>query len=358
MIESHLKGTHEQISITAMSKKGTCGLANVGNTCYINTTIQCLGHCPSFLDYVLHGEYNREPGQFLTELYEVLKELWVNDNNVIPNRFLQHLCAQMKGFYVMEQNDIQEFFTLFVDKMNQGICTNITDRALVSLDSAPDDTTSNNGKYNKLCKKMEKAWIKSVGNEYSPIINFFYGQSIVQIVCGKCEKIHHCYEPFCNLLLPIIKSDGETGIDLLACLEHFVADEILNNNNDNHNWKCDGCQEQPLSYKTMKFWKLPKVLTICIKRFTYDLKKNNTPVKVPEHIDMTKHVLGHTSNDSKIYELCAIACHIGSFNHGHYYCVCKNPNGKWYKIDDTMVHELGDLEVPPTAYMLFYQLVA
>lgn len=328
--------------------KGLNGLANVGNTCYVNTTVQCLGHCISFLRHALERKYDEEDpkGTLLYELREILQELWVHDNGVIPNRFLKYLSFYLKGFELFEQNDISEFYTLLVDKLNYSVSKQIdTESALsgIKYGDAPID---------KLRKKLDRAWLQSTGKEFSELIGFFYGQSIIQIVCGNCEKIHHNYEPFSMLLLPT----GNEPSSLEDCISKFAGEEHVNDEEHklkNELWKCDGCNECHESLKTMKYWRLPKVLVVGLKRFTSDLKKINTHIDVPETLDLSKYVLGPTH---KKYELKSMACHSGNFHRGHYFAVCKNPNGKWYRIDDTSVSEIqGTYQTPTSAYMLFYE---
>jgi ubiquitin C-terminal hydrolase len=327
----------------SLEGKGRNGLYNVGSTCYVNTSIQCLGHCMPFLKFVLYDPRHIIEGSLVYELNDVLKELWIKDNGVIPNRFLKQLRAHMGDLInVFEQNDIHEFLTLFIDKMNRGISGTLDTDALLARIKY-DDTS-----YDKLRRKMDKSWFMNVGREYSPLIDMFYGQSVVQIVCGNCDKIHHVYEPFAILPIPIPTAPA----DLMECINHYCTEEYLN---DGHSeWKCDGCKQQSKSLKTMKFWRLPKVLMICLKRFTEDLRKNNTPIVIKEQIDLSDVTIGPTRSK---YRIKAVGCHTGNFHSGHYYAICQNPDGRWYRIDDTTVSEAGKNESPSNAYMLFYEII-
>jgi ubiquitin C-terminal hydrolase len=342
--------THD-ISTTSKKEffagKGINGLMNKGNTCYINTSIQCLGHCTNFLHYILSGKYERIDGNLINELRELFMELWINNNGVIPNRFLKYLKLNMSSIDIWEQNDIQEFLVMFIDKLNASISKSIDPEIalnnIIYLDTH----------YDKLKKKMDKSWFQSMCREFSPLLDYFYGQSVIQIICGNCRKIHHNYEPFSILTLPI--SNTQEG--LIDCLKHYSTSEYLNDpnsSNDDHiEWKCDGCNKCAKSLQTMKFWRLPKVLTICFKRFRNDSSKNNVLISIPEEIDVSDFVIGETTVK---YELCSIACHMGSFNNGHYYAICKNPNGIWFRLDDTSISELtGEFKTPNNAYMVFYQ---
>ena len=83
------------------------------------------------------------------------------------------------------------------------------------------------------------------------------------------------------------------------------------------------------------------------------MQKNNKKIKVPFEIDMTKYSLDLTNVK---YELKSVGFHIGSFFGGHYYSMCKNPNGKWYDIDDLSVREEKVVDLG-AGYVYFYQVV-
>lgn len=333
-----------------LAGKGLNGLFNSSNTCYVNTSIQCIGHCTSFLEFVLDGKYEKHIGDLINELREVLHALWVANNGIIPNRFLKYLQQHMPCIDIRQQNDIQEFITLFFDKMNVSLAVKLNVDSVMSMNSYDDSPLG------KLHQKIDRSWYSTVGSEYSPIVEYFYGQSIVQILCGHCGKIHHNYEPFSLFMLPIIQQEhAGRGASMENCLHHHVSEEYLNDESDasSTEWNCDACKERAKSLQTIKFWRLPKVLTVCLKRFTPDLRKNNILVDIPQSIDLSEYTVGPTN---KKYVLRSIACHTGVYGGGHYYAICKNPNGEWYKYDDTEVTKLeGSFKSPNTAYMIFYE---
>ena len=57
------------------------------------------------------------------------------------------------------------------------------------------------------------------------LTDMFYGQNINQIICSKCKKIYHEYEPFCGLSLSIPeKSDKKyykNNLNLYDCFEYY-----------------------------------------------------------------------------------------------------------------------------------------
>jgi ubiquitin C-terminal hydrolase len=330
-------------------QKNSSGLANLGATCYINTIVQCLSYCPTFLKYVLFGKRLKRTSTPLTEqLQEVYKELWINGNAIAPRGFLMSL-QQSLGSYIniFEQNDACEFLMLYLDKLNADLAIEL----LVDIDEVNEVTENvqhiDNQLYRSLVVDMKRQWLTTIKKEYSPITEIFYGQLISQIVCGNCNHVHHNYETYCNLSLSI---KGDT---LDSCLGDFFQQETLNKKEKD--WTCDKCNICAPSQKTMRLWKNPHVLIVSLKRFDHNLNKNTTDVNAPVVLELSPFCL-HTEMQS--YELVAVAHHMGSVGSGHYNCICKHPNGTWYAIDDQLVREaqLKEVEyVIKNGYIYFYE---
>jgi ubiquitin C-terminal hydrolase len=319
------------------------GLANLGATCYINTIVTCLSNCKDFVDFIISKiEPDTNKTNIIIELRTILNELCINNNSIIPRRFISSLRENIKEINIHEQNDINEFLAIFIDKLNKCICSKIkvTKDELYKLFNYKDNL------YDQQRERMDNSWFSKIGSEYSGLIDIFYGQNISQIICGKCEHIHHNYEIYFNLMTPI----EESSKSLYDCLDHYFLDESLNN--QQNDWRCDECKTYNKSTKTSKLWRNPKVLVISLKRFTYDLKKNNKSIDIPINLDISKYSLSRKNNN---YKLKSVAMHYGNLQGGHYYSICEKKN-KWYEIDDLDVKETSQLDIIKQGYVFFYCL--
>lgn len=327
------------------SNTGRKGLANLGATCYINTATQCLSYCPDFLKFVLSDHYKIKPDPCLMdELRDIYIEMWKNNNSLIPRKYINSLHDYITEIDIYDQNDINEFLCFFIDKLNKGICYSISETQLLKRYTTKMIKTP----YEIQCYRMDKAWHNQIGKEYSELINLFHGQSITQIICGQCKHITHNYEIFSSFELPL---GGDNCNTLYDCLDLHFEEEYLNDENTTE-WMCDECKNKYKSKKTIKLWRLPKIVIILLKRFTNYPHKNNKKITIPMIIDLEKYTLQKDIKSS--FKLSAVAMQHGSCIGGHYYAICKHPDNKWYKIDDLNVCEENNLEQINYGYIFFY----
>lgn len=318
------------------------GIANAGNTCYLNTTLQCLGHCSPFVRYMLNKEHSASHPSLVSHLHQMYYELYVNKNSVVPRNLLRHIQENTSLINVFEQNDINEFLAILIDKLNRcvGKRVNITREALI------DRNRYSTSDFDVQRFKMDVDWYEKHSREYSALVPMFHGQSISQIVCGACNKVFHNYETYLNLMLPITDSTKT----LYDCFDEYFREETVNK--ESSDWECSSCKNKASSQKTTKLWRNPSVLVVSLKRFTNDFKKNATPIDVPEQLDLSRYSLTQKTNT---YRLQSVAYHSGSHHSGHYHAVCRHGDA-WYEYDDMDVRAFKEAPQHKHGYVFFYCL--
>lgn len=310
------------------------GLANVGNTCSINTLIQCLGHCPAFLELILkidHTYKKKENAKFsiYEELKLILKQMWVEHHSLVPIRFLKAFYESIGDLYQPgEQFDFTEMWMLLINNFLEELnCPNYKSTIIENINHQQPILQF-------LQEKAFTTWNLYTKTIQSPFTDILHGIQIQQIQCSNCNKLYHNLELFSSTCLEI-KHES-----LQKCIENYLEKEIITD------WTCDHCKNKNAE-KVIRFWKLPTIWMIILKRFD--------TIKKPIHILPEFSCTELSSEKISNYKLTAVANHFGSLHGGHYTATCLNPDNKWYDYDDVSVKQVTpELANNTNAYALFY----
>eukprot|EP01090_Pellita_catalonica_P015874 TRINITY_DN438_c0_g2_i3.p1 TRINITY_DN438_c0_g2~~TRINITY_DN438_c0_g2_i3.p1 ORF type:complete len:330 (-),score=87.83 TRINITY_DN438_c0_g2_i3:36-1025(-) len=154
-----------------------------------------------------------------------------------------------------------------------------------------------------------------------------------------------------------VEKEPAEKISLETCLDMFTKEETLGAEDP---WYCNKCKKHQQATKQFHLWKLPKILIVHLKRFSYRNRyardKLECFVDYPlTNFDIGKYVLGEQS--TTLYDLYAVSNHYGSLGGGHYTAYGFNHReNKWYKYDDSSVSEVPAESVRTSAaYVLFYK---
>ena len=195
---------NEEISLPKNSKMGLTGLVNIGNTCYMNSAIQCLSNCFQLTKYFLSNSYQNEintqnrlgSGGKIARLYKkLLKQIWKNEKEYIyPNKFHDVFIQYERQFSGFGQHDSNEFLIFLLDKLHEDL-NRISKKEYIEImpQKYYEDETQSALRY----------WKSHLKREDSIIVNLFHGQFKNRIICDECGKISIIYDPFMILSLPI-----------------------------------------------------------------------------------------------------------------------------------------------------------
>jgi len=349
--------------------RGLTGLANLGNTCFINALLQIISHTYE-LNNLLDGEeckskLNKCVDSELLLSWDALRLLmWSENCTISPGGFIHDIRKISKHkknsmFASMSQNDMPEFLTFLFDIFHNALKRKVS----MTIDGRPRNKRD---KMAKLCYEMIK---KTYTSNYSEIFKTFYGIH-VSTLSSDNPKDEYDYlsirpEPFMIISLPIPRRNNdcdsrESSVPLMDCFDLNCEREYLEGENA---WFNENLGKKQNVYKRLVYWSLPDIMILDIKRFeyspdTFSYVKNQTAIRIPlENVDFSKYVEGY-SKESYVYDLYGICNHHGDENFGHYTSTVKTSNSKWYNFNDTNVKEVSihtSEIIGNTPYCLFYR---
>lgn len=298
------------------------GLQNLGNTCFVNSALQCLTYTPPLANYMLSHEHTNichEQGFcMMCTMQAHVTQALANSGSVIkPMAVINDLRRIAKHFRFGNQEDAHEFIRYTIDAM-QKACLDGSSK----LDRHTQATTL--------------------------ICQIFGGYLRSRVKCLNCKGVSDTFDPYLDIPLEI-----KAAQSVSKALEQFVKPEQLDGENA---YKCSKCKKMVPASKRFSIHRSSNVLTLSLKRFAnFSGGKITKEVKYPEYLDIRPY-MSQPNGEAIFYVLYAVLVHSGFSCHaGHYYCYVKASNGQWYQMNDSVVSSSDIRSVlNQQAYVLFY----
>ncbi|KAL2918525.1 ubiquitin-specific protease doa4 [Polyrhizophydium stewartii] len=351
---------------------GMAGLKNLGNTCFMNSVIQCLSSTIPLSRFFLSGSYRkfinkRNPlgskGRMAESYASLMQMMWRAQEAVVtPSQFKLTIGELNASFAGSDQQDSQEFLAALLDALHEDLNLARTGpepkAAGKSKEPEPDTERIPDEEL------LESEWRVYRNRNWSIIVDMFQGVLKSSLRCLTCGKTSKTFNPFMYLSLPIPKQNqqGVKGGPVLLdeCLRKFSEEEILDGE--------DAWYVKRRAVKCLTIAKLPTVLLIHLKRFSFDgpfRNKVETYVHFQtNNLDLTRFVMQKPPvpggplvlPETHSYDLYAISNHFGGLNGGHYTAHVKNNYQKtWLNFDDSRIGRTDEKSIrSPAAYILFY----
>lgn len=182
---------------------GLCGLSNLGNTCFMNSVLQCMSNCPPITTYFLENQHLNElnttnplgmKGLVAKAFGELIKTMWSGENNhTAPSNFKVQVSRFAPQFSGYQQHDAQELLTFLLDGLHEDL-NRVKKKPYIELkdaDGRPDEVVA------------KESWDNYLKRNNSVIVDYFHGLLKSHVTCPQCECVSTTFDPFCYLSLPL-----------------------------------------------------------------------------------------------------------------------------------------------------------
>ena len=331
------------------------GLKNLGNTCFMNSILQCLSATYPLAEYFITLRFIQHVnpvnplgmgGEIAEEFSFLVQALWKGSyKSIAPKDFKRILSKFAPQFSGTQQHDSQEFLAFLLDGLHEDLNKVLKKEYIQEQDNhgVPD------------VKASQISWENHLKRNDSIIVDLFQGQFKSTLTCLQCGFSSATFEAFMYLSVPI---PGSSNVTLMDCVRQFTKAEKVSGSNS---WFCARCKTHRESAKQLEIWRLPPVLLIHLKRFSFQGKwkqKLETNVNFPlSGLNLSPVTLGPLKPTP--YQLFAVSNHSGNLEGGHYTAYVRNAiNQKFYTYDDSVVQNMATSNVmTKNGYMLFYTSV-
>ena len=400
----------EDLKLNALIKAR--GLENVGATCYMNATLQCLYHVKQLSEDLVNDDKIDEKLELTYSFKKLIEGLAFtnlkkfkidrrynrvtgeNIKSFKPENFKEVLSKKNPLFKGIKANDSKDLIMYLFQEMDKELTLRNNNSETMKMFIGNNES------------ETEKENFKEYHN--SIFGDLFYGFQKSDMICYDCRNCNSTYNVFNNLVLPIEKTynslndenkkknrnnnavnmfnpqtcqtfhrrpglsssvnynygynnynnfnstpDLPRKLTVYDCLKELLKDEILSGENQIY---CNKCRKMCNSINRTTLYKTPNILVLILNRGKGNSFDCEIEFSSKKNLDLSRYNI--INKDSpKEYELFGVISHIGeSSDEGHFIAYCKHFDFNWYMFNDSIAKTVGENELTNgVPYILFYR---
>ena len=343
------------------------GLDNIGATCYMNATLQCLSNTKKLRDYFLN-KYNSTPNQLMgKEFHKLVINLYNEKDHkksYSPNSFKEVLSKENPLFAGVQANDSKDLINFLLERLHQELnILKITQLNNMNNNMIPQEDQTNEN-------SMLGLFLQEFSQKFnSPISSLFYGLLETKSQCKGCNIIKFNFQVYSFLEFPlqqvnqyffnlgkkllILPNNKNPDVNLYECFEYNKKIDLMTGENQMY---CNICNKLCDALYSTVLYSSPNYLIINLNRGKGAVYECN--VDFPEELNIVNYL---TFKQNTTFDLYAVICHLGpSSMSGHFVAYIRNQsNYKWYLYNDSIVTECSRPSQyrDGMPYILFYKVL-
>ena len=225
MMSCKLHNHNNAQTVPTKRKRHASGLANLGNTCFMNSTIQCLAHSDPLRRYFLSNQYTQDlnrhnplgtGGELALQFASLLaRNVDFDVRYYCLSSFLQNGAWENMPNNLWDTiNTIRKNLPLYLLDALHEDTNRITQKPYIEKPEQGQDETDE--------QAAEVAWKLHLQREDSKVLDNFMGQVKSRVTCPtpRCGRVSTTFDPFMYLSVPIPGSLERTLQVTLVTLEH------------------------------------------------------------------------------------------------------------------------------------------
>ena len=362
------------------------GLNNIGATCFMNATLQCMSQISELSSYFLdeknndtiinnniakmNKDENKNELQLCPLYLELIKHLWNKsepNKSYSPVNFIKRVEQMNTAFKLGQAGDSKDFILFLLEQLHIELkrpCSNYK-----ITDNSPLNQYDRKNSLNHFLDGFKK--------ELSIVTDIFYGVTETRTICFDCKNkygsqggnypICYNFQIFNFIVFPLeevrkmknrnnFNNFNNNVVTLHDCFKYIQEPNIFTGENRNF---CNICHKlNDCSYTTL-IYSSPNILILILNRGKDNIY--NVKIDFSEEIDIYDYVQYKLPNKRLKYTLTGVITHIGkSGANAHFVASCRSSvNNKWYRFNDALVNMINNVQKDIidfcNPYILFYR---